>query len=472
MAEGEFRYSYGAAVDVELEEERVGEVIEHELIHGILYGSTTYGQLTMMLDKNKLWYSPAEEMLNGMFMFMNRMQERTAINAEVIKAFIQDGIDAYQEAISRLQCRNKTYYNHFRKLCCINGKVNSKENAMEISNMIIELARIALNVDLDGIPFERMKTKTSIVSFFQRDENARKYSPNRRFDILVNTLFRKKNNNNNDIDSVILGSIPLEEMGDNNFIRDRVLKKTRSIFSDSPLCNRLMERCASVTSMVVSEEYNKYLGTRPVKLSTNNPMLQFVIKTEDEFWKFFEKFKCTEVYVLHRLGGFEDFPYALSLKVDNINRKEIYTFWVGDENKFYKFINKIKCNIIFDKLKLLCSSGKIIKKMISKLPIFIYCDVAIGGLMQQIKHFFVGGKYGYVECENYLLIVISKKSFIFLAHIIKDAIQFIDNLLLEYKIMKCDDVNEFCDYKEVMRIDELCDYFEPVDFNDIVMAKI
>ena len=68
--------------------------------------------------------------------------------------------------------------------------------------------------------------------------------------------------------------------------------------------------------------------------------------------------------------------------------------------------------------------------------------------------------------------MISKKSFIFLAHIIKDAIQFIDNLLLEYKIMKCDDVNEFCDYKEVMRIDELCDYFEPVDFNDIVMAKI
>lgn len=93
---------------------------------------------------------------------MNRMQERTAVNIEVIRECLKNGPTGYEAAIEKLKERNRNYYNYFRKLCCINGKVNSQQDAEQIISILMRTATIALNVNPELIINEKMEVLRSL----------------------------------------------------------------------------------------------------------------------------------------------------------------------------------------------------------------------------------------------------------------------------------------------------------------------
>ena len=115
--EGQFRFTNGTAIDVFLNKNRILDVINHEFTHSLLYSTTSYGQFVMMLDKNGIVDGRSNIIKNALFTYMGRMQERVAVNIELMIRCASRGISDYIDAIDSLKMRNNVYYNHFRKLC-------------------------------------------------------------------------------------------------------------------------------------------------------------------------------------------------------------------------------------------------------------------------------------------------------------------------------------------------------------------
>ena len=209
--EGQFRFTNGTVIDEFLSKERILDVVNHEFTHSLLYATTSYGQFVMMLEKNGIVDDRSNIIKDALFSYMGRMQERVAVNIELMIRCVSGGVEDYFNAIDSLKMRNNIYYNHFRKMCCVNGKISEQKDAEQLIQILRETARVALNVDLSRIPFEKFNTEKDVVRFFNDPINNARYSPNRRFEILINVFFRD-NENNNDIQSVYKGSLNLDRM--------------------------------------------------------------------------------------------------------------------------------------------------------------------------------------------------------------------------------------------------------------------
>ncbi|MCR1990123.1 hypothetical protein NSB24_28530 [Blautia coccoides] len=251
--EGQFRFTNGTAVEKDLGSDRKNAVVNHEFVHSQLYSMTTYGQIVLMLEKNSWLHNRSKEFLEVLFKYIRRMQERTAVNVEIIYECIDNGLKAYNDAIEKLKSRNRTYYNYFRKLCCINCKINSEDEAEMMQGVIITIARIALNVNPELIPLNEINDAKRLKIYFDNPENSSLISPNKRFDILVNYLFRE-NDNNSDIESVIKGSIDFEKMDDFDYIHKVAFQKVSNILSDSQISSRLIARITTIGVMKIKIE--------------------------------------------------------------------------------------------------------------------------------------------------------------------------------------------------------------------------
>mgnify|MGYP000822304485 FL=1 len=163
--EGHFRFTNGTAVDEKLDKKRLLDVANHEFTHGVLYSTTSYGQFIMMLEKNGIADVRSKVVMETMFSYLDRMQERAAVNIELMLKCSANGMTEYFNAVNSLKERNNVYYNHFRKLCCINGKIEDTEDAEQLANILREIARLALNVDLNQIPFNSFETEKDVIRF-------------------------------------------------------------------------------------------------------------------------------------------------------------------------------------------------------------------------------------------------------------------------------------------------------------------
>ena len=97
--EGQFRFTNGTAVEKDLGSDRKNAVVNHEFVHSQLYSMTTYGQIVLMLEKNSWLHNRSKEFLEVLFKYIRRMQERPAVNVEIIYECIDNGLKAYNDAI-------------------------------------------------------------------------------------------------------------------------------------------------------------------------------------------------------------------------------------------------------------------------------------------------------------------------------------------------------------------------------------
>lgn len=304
--EGEFRYTNGSAIDTDLSKDRINAVLMHEFAHSQTYCSTTYGQMILMLEKNELFHEKSKLFKEILFDYMNRMQERLAVNIEVMTECVNEGFSAYTAAIEKLERRNRKYYNYFRKLCCINGKVKNPQDAEQLSGVLIGIATVALNVDPELIPFDKMNDPKALKTYFDDPDNGALISPNKRFDILVNVLFRN-NDNNNDLESVLCGSIEPGRMYDYEYIHAAAYQRVLCVINDSPIFDRLAKRLESIGVLRFDINDGECLTVKPTKLNENNNIYFCRVKDGKEFQEILSKQGVKEVFVQHALGGFEEF---------------------------------------------------------------------------------------------------------------------------------------------------------------------
>ena len=108
-AEGEYRFSNGGVINHKLEEGRKEAVSRHEAQHAELYTTTTFGQLTIMLEKNAMFHEKSNWLYKELFNYMNRMQERISVNVEYLDIFSEKGEEKYLEMIEKLKLKEGGY---------------------------------------------------------------------------------------------------------------------------------------------------------------------------------------------------------------------------------------------------------------------------------------------------------------------------------------------------------------------------
>lgn len=462
--EGEFRFTNGAAIDIDLSKDRINSVLMHEFTHSQTYSSTTYGQIILMLEKNELFHEKSKLFKEILFEYMNRMQERIAVNIEVMTECVKEGFSAYTTAIEKLERRNRKYYNYFRKLCCINGKVKNPQDAEQLSDILIKIATLALNVNPELIPFDKINDPKALKTYFDDPNNGAMISPNKRFDILVNVIFRN-NDNNNDIENVLCGSIEPERMYDYEYIHSVAYQRVLFVIKDSPIFDRLAKRLESIGVLQFDIEDGKSLTVKPTRLNENNNIYFCKVKDRKKFNEIISELKVKEVFVQHMLGGFEEFR-VISVNGYKCDKKIIWGLILFDDTQFYNMISELPCNIVFNKTKLMGKDGKSIRKMVRKLPIYVYMDTPILSALPFIRSFFFSGYYGFIDLKNHSIFVAYKRSIIFIADIIFEAKRAINTYLGE-NIEYIDNLNEKCDVAEVCRIDDECAEFELTRVEDL-----
>lgn len=462
--EGEFRFTNGTAIDIDLSKDRINSVLMHEFTHSQTYGSTTYGQIILMLEKNELFHEKSKLFKQILFDYMNRMQERLAVNIEVMAECVKEGFSAYTTAIENLERRNRNYYNYFRKLCCINGKIKNSQDAEQLSAILIRIAILALNVNPELIPFDKINNPKALKTYFDDPNNGPLISPNKRFDILVNVFFRN-NENNNDLESVLCGSIELERMNDYEYIHSVAYQRVLCVINDSPIFDRLAKRLESIGVLQFNIEDGKSLTVKPTKLNENNKIYFCQVEDKKKFYEIMSEQRVKEVFVQHILGGFEEF-HIISINGHKSDKKIIWGLILFDDTQFYNMISELSCNIVFNKTKLMGKDGKSIRKMVRKLPIYIYMDTPIVSALPFIESFFFNGYYGFIDLKAYSIFVAYKRSVIFIADIIVEAKEAINNYLGE-NMKYIDNLDEKCEVAEICRIDDECAQFELTRVEDL-----
>lgn len=458
--EGQFRFTNGTAIDEFLSKERILDVINHEFTHSILYSSTSYGQFIMMLEKNGIVDNRSNVLKDALFLYMGRMQERVAVNVELMLRCVTGGVEDYFKAIDSLKMRNNVYYNHFRKLCCVNGKISEQEDAEQLIQIIRESARIALNVDLSHIPFEEFNTEKDVARFFNDPINNACYSPNRRFEILINILFRN-NENNNDFQSVYKGSLNLDKMYDVEYIHEVAMNAIKKMYIFHPIKERLVTRVESVgIKQTMLFEGAELLAAKPARINEDKENFIKYIKSLDEFIHILEQQEKRYVYVLNRVRGFEDFQF-ICVYEEKENKRISYSFMFFEEGNstLFEILKSLECHFIFYKTKLLNKESNAIRKMVKQLPVYMFEDTPLLPTLDVIGQMFFGGKYSYIRRENDTILILQKRSICLFTNIFTEAEEVLNRELKQFNI-GYSVISDEKQIAEIMYLDKMCNDYE------------
>lgn len=469
--EGQFRFTNGIAIDEKLDKERLLDVANHEFTHSLLYSTTSYGQFIMMLEKNGIVDVRSKVVMEAMFSFIDRMQERAAVNIELMLKCSVNGMAEYFKAVNSLKERNNVYYNHFRKLCCINGRIEDTEDAEQLTNMLREMARMALNIDLSQIPFESFKTEKDVIRFFNDQKNNARFSPNKRFDIIINVFFRE-NDNNNDFDAVYEGSIKFEKMDDVDYVHKVAIQAISDMYVGHPWRERLIRRAESVgIKKVMQFDGAELLAVKPAKINEDRSHYIKQIGSMEEFIHILNEQENKYVYIMNRIRGFEDFQ-AFCIYEEYDNKRTSYSFAVFEKSNetLYKMLERLECKFIFYKTKFMCKENNSVRRMIRNLPVYIFEDTPLLSTLDVIGQMYFGGKYSFIRRDNDSIIVFQKKSIILFANIVPEAEEVLNRELKRYNLELISE-DKLSQLDEILYLDKMCNDYEGNSIEDAKSIK-
>lgn len=437
--EGAFNGTHGSIIDTHINPERASAVIIHEFVHYELGTTTTYGQLLLMLHKNIALDDRARCLYNELFSHVYRMQERAAVNIELLSQYDINDEESYYHAVEDLKEKNRTYYGYFRKLCCINGRVGSTLDASAAIRIIQVISRWAMSIDLDQIPFEKFLTEKDVQYFLSNSSNNIKYNPNKRFDILVNCFFRSAEDViklDADVGEVLQGSLPQEESYDITVIHQKAKSAAIKIYNTSPIKERLIRRIETVgvKQNEIKQEGGECLTMLPMDINKKTPEPKFIKLDLENFIAQLDKEQHREITVLHQFGGFEDY-YLCTIQSNN-DLPKIYVLPLLNKYDFLNTLQTLKCRTIFMQSKIIVDLHKSLKRVVGQLPIFICYDTPIINAIDFLKSFYRGGQYYIQEKTGYLLVVVHKRSFFTILNAIYSARDMLEMILQDAGITR------------------------------------
>ena len=413
------------------------DVTLHEKIHKDLCVSSSYGLLTIMLNKNNAIYRDMNWLLDFLSRHMKRMQEIIATGIELLNVYSVYGKSEYINRLTALKS-NPTYYNYYRKLHYCGLKINNQEEIENIINKLFAIGVLSLNIDLTKIPFESINTEKEFQVFLSKENNNIKFIPNRRFETLLVKLLM-----NNVPENIINKEKLIYETTftsfDNNALKENALYAIEKVYSNSSLCATLMERAKTIGRYEIicnKDINNEYLSAYPIDFESYKqiPYKKNIIETNiflSELNNNNNNNNNKVVRFEHLLAGFENIPL---ISIWDLSKSELTTTRY-DMDFFDYYVKACKYPIIFMQKKLFSKVKYKIKGLSFKLPIYLLMDSCIGSNLDFIYKHFSHGNYTYFG-DNSVTLIIYRGSYVLIQFIIKNLIDQLDILLTESKNIK------------------------------------
>lgn len=423
------RYNFGneSLIDIRNTEKNNTHVVNHENVHRILCGSSSYGLLIIMMKKNRLIEDSHNWLKESLVGNMIRMQETIATAIELFIILKEQGKKEYKKKIEELR-NNKTYYNYYRKLLFSNMKPDDEG----IIDTLYTIGVYSLNIDLHKIPFEDFKNKKDFQRFIAKEGNNLRFLPNKRFETLFSIIFRSDN-----LDGVTQELSYLEEgtvQVDNDLDISKCAREAfKRIYSNSDKLPQLVERINTI-DMHIYESYegvsDEFMTSYPIDLN-NNLQKNYKVRVleNDKFWDKFNKRDEGDVVMRfeHLLGGFEKMGL---ISLWDLKRSAIYATSYPIEY-FDIFVKKSKCPIIFIQSKLFKRIKYKIRGLSHSLPVYLFMDGPIASQIQFILKHFKGGNYTYFASEGYITLVVFRGSYVLIQFIIPNLVEELESLLFK-----------------------------------------
>ena len=143
------------------------------------------------------------------------------------------------------------------------------------------------------------------------------------------------------------------------------------------------------------------------------------------------EYKNIPIFLPHELGGFEDFHFIEAFNKDS---DTTYITCIFNEELFIRMISNIKQYLVFVQTKLFRKLKSTIRGIAQQLPIYIIIENNIYSSIEFISKNFKRGNYFFIDKKGYVLVVIWRKSYIFLGYIIELAKPDLKTVLKKYEI--------------------------------------
>lgn len=428
---GRYDLSNSNLIDLDNLPEDIVSISVHEDVHRVLCGGSSYGLLTLMMEKNKLFESSHGWLLDLLLEHMLNMQETLAIAIEYLTIHKDYGDEVFRKRLQELQ-ENSKYHNYFRKLLFSNLGLDNYD-----TNLLRNIGIFSLNIDLHAIPFQDFTNKKDFQRFINQDSNNLKYLPNSRFKTLFNLLFRKfdQNEMNENLDCLLEGTVKMEDYPheDTIAVAKYAREAIRRIYSNSEILDRIMKRVATIGGLTYQKQLYEgvsleFLTSYPMDLNNRLGEKYKVqaLKT-DKFWKKFSEFNKDNLVMKfeHLLGGFEEGGIVSLWDLEN---SAIYSTFYPIES-FDNVVSEANCPIVLTKSKLFRRVKYKIRGLSNNLPIYLLMDGSIGSEIEFILKHFKNGKYTYFQNENHTTLIIFRGSYVLVQFIVFNLVDELDSLL-------------------------------------------
>lgn len=448
MLQGQYRFSNDTLINVNNSEEEMNHIIKHEYVHRLLTGASSYGLLLIMMEKASLLDDSKKWIFDSLLDRTLRMQEQIATFVEYIEVLKYSGQEVFSKKILDLKRYNKKYYNYFNEVnqYFIDEKISEKE-IDNITQSIIHLGILSLNIELENIPFKKWEHFKDIQRFYTDKENLLKYSPNKRFEILLKWFLGKKEKYAVDANYIVENSCEY-----NLDIVKYVIPSICDIYSDSSGLEYIIQRVSKFETVTLDEgdggdlaHYHAFPSfvENIQAFEVNHDSVEGIIKrlninTNDSI-----------LYFNHILGGLEGISL---LSYIPINKND---FYLGEYNVYSisSIMERVNNPIVFGQSKLYMSIKKDILEHSPGKKIYIHMDNAIASSWNIISNEFSDSKYILIPQENYDIIAIRNTNHILIQVVIKGIKKVLEEKLAEWRITPANFIEgtKF-NYKEIQTI--------------------
>lgn len=229
---------------------------------------------------------------------------------------------------------------------CIVQLIEKQDDVEDIIRLMIAIGHIALDIDLANIPFEDMKSEKDVQRFFSNEENLLKYSPNKRFNVLVSVLFRQKKDVKM-LEFVEKGSLENVEWELEKSVNS-AKKAVERIFQNDWRWERIHQRISTIGENEIAYQYgeNSAMMVLPIDLNKTEYDYNHKYLKLGDFLSTLtqEQYANTIVRLEHHVGGFEEVKF---LSLCDYKNKIVYVTFVTDEDLYLNVVSHISQTIVF-----------------------------------------------------------------------------------------------------------------------------
>lgn len=202
------------------------------------------------------------------------------------------------------------------------------------------------------------------------------------------------------------------------------------IFRNSPYKQRIYQRINIIGQSKISYQYGNQgpMLVLPIDMNKRKQSYNPNFISISNFLDILKQKKDEKVIVRleHPMEGLENIKF---LRMYNYETKKMYTtYFNGNEQEYLSILSEIDYPLVFIQTKLFRKLKGRIWGITRQIPVYIISEINIAQSLDFIEKNYKRAKYYYIDQREYVILVIYRKKYVFIAYIIESAKKDIDEI--------------------------------------------